>query len=184
MSDWERTTIDGVWRRSNVAIADDRGSFTELWRSTLSAPLGAAQMVQANLSRSVAGVLRGMHFHERQSDLWLLIDGEATAVVTDLRGALAGGSVRSEALPMTSGDALFIPPLVAHGFLATTDIALVYLVTNEYDGTDEQGFAWDDADAGIVWAQAPTVVSDRDRANPPLRDVIARLSQAAQRLRA
>ena len=40
---------------------------------------------------------------------------------------------------------LYIPRRVAHGFLALTDVSLMYLVSNEYDGTDELGFAWDDS---------------------------------------
>jgi dTDP-4-dehydrorhamnose 3,5-epimerase len=179
MTDWHPTSIDGVWRRTNDAIGDERGSFTELWRASRTTPLGSAAMVQANLSRSRAGVLRGMHFHERQSDLWLLLEGEAAAAVTDLRSAVRGdGTARSETVQLRAGDALYIPPLVAHGFLALTDITLVYLVSNEYDGTDERGFAWDDADAAVEWPDAPAIVSDRDRANPPLSDVIAGLRQA------
>jgi dTDP-4-dehydrorhamnose 3,5-epimerase len=177
MNDWQRASIEGVWRRSNAIHADERGSFTELWRASLTGPLGSAAMVQANLSRSRAGVLRGMHFHLHQADLWLLIEGAATAALTDLRPTLAGGAARSETVAMQPGDALYIPPLVAHGFLAETDMALVYLVTNEYDATDEHGFAWDDPDAAIRWPAAPQTVSDRDRANPPLRDVIAALAQ-------
>ena len=184
VTDWQRTAIEGVWRRANVSLADERGSFTELWRASLTAPLGSAEMVQANLSRSRAGVLRGMHFHLRQSDLWLLIDGEASAAVTDLRPAIAGGAARSAAVPMSAGDALYIPPLVAHGFLAVTDIVLMYLVSNEYDGTDEQGFAWDDPQAGIDWPGQPAIVSERDRANPSLAEVIARINQDRQISRA
>jgi dTDP-4-dehydrorhamnose 3,5-epimerase len=53
----------------------------------------------------------------------------------------------------------------------------VYLVSNEYDGSDELGFAWDDPDAAIPWPNAPAIMSERDRSNPPLRDVIAGLDR-------
>jgi dTDP-4-dehydrorhamnose 3,5-epimerase len=177
---WLATSIEGVWRRRNEENADERGSFTELWRSSQTARLGSAPMVQANLSRSRAGVLRGMHFHLRQADLWLMVEGECATAVTDLRPALRGGSAASEVLTMRAGDALFIPPRMAHGFLALTDMALVYLVSHEYDGTDEYGFAWDDPAAGIPWPSEPTTLSARDRYNPALQDVIARLAQAEQ----
>jgi dTDP-4-dehydrorhamnose 3,5-epimerase len=48
-------------------------------------------------------------------------------------------------------------------------------VTNEYDGTDELGFAWDDPDAAVAWPEREPILSDRDRANPPLADLVARL---------
>ena len=177
---WSATSIAGVFRRRNVENVDERGSFTELWRASLTAGLETSPMVQANVSRSRAGVLRGMHFHLRQADLWLLLDGECATVATDLRPALRGGSAVSEIITMQPGDGLFIPPRVAHGFLALTDMTLIYLVSHEYDGTDEYGFAWDDPAAGITWPREPTIVSARDRYNPRLQEVIARLVQAEQ----
>jgi len=70
---------------------------------------------------------------------------------------------------------------VAHGFLALEPLELVYLVTNEFDGTDELGFAWDDQLAGVPWPAVPgtpdgrPILSERDRSNPPLRELVARL---------
>ncbi len=173
---WSPTSIEGVVTRRNVAHEDPRGSFTELWRNSRTATLNESPMVQANLSRSVAGVLRGMHFHLRQVDLWLLIEGSAVAAVTDVRPAFEGGVPTSQLFEMTPGDALYIPPRVAHGFLALTDVTLIYLVSNEYDGTDEHGFAWDDPEAAIAWPSQPTVLSERDRANPSLRELITDLA--------
>ena len=136
--DWQPTAIDGVWLRHGLSVADERGSFSELWRSSTTLPLGGVRMVQANLSRSHRGVLRGMHVHLRQDDLWLVLSGHALAATADLRGSLAGAdvSVSSELIELDSGDALFVPAGVGHGFLARTDLTLVYLVTNEYDGSD------------------------------------------------
>ena len=74
-----------------------------------------------------------------------------------------------------------IPSGVAHGFLALDPLELIYLVTNEYDGTDELGFAWDDPAVGVAWptvAGTPAgrpIVSDRDATNPPLADCVVRL---------
>src|SRR5687767_15711465 len=47
---------------------------------------------------------------------------------------------------LMAGDAVLIPPGVAHGLLALQDVKLLYLVSSEYDGTDENGFAWNDVD--------------------------------------
>ena len=70
---------------------------------------------------------------------------------------------------------------MAHGFLALEPLELIYLVTNEYDGSDELGFAWDDPRAAVPWPAVPGVpdgrpiLSERDRTNPTLADLVDRL---------
>src|SRR5215217_4207447 len=128
---WTATAIEGVMRRSAPRFEDSRGAFSELWRSSWTDQLGGERFVQANLSRSRAGVLRGMHFHRRQVDLWLLVEGRAVVATTDLRrrlqtgsgGSAAGRAVENQLLTLEPGDALYIPRLVAHGFWAPVDLA-------------------------------------------------------------
>jgi len=174
-SNWVDTQIPGVLRRSTAVIADLRGSFTELWRASATDGLIASPFVQANLSRSATDVLRGMHFHRRQTDLWMLAEGRAFVAVADLRRLPDEPRPAVATFEMRPGDAVLIPEMVAHGFHALEPIALVYLVTNEYDGSDELGFAWNDPDADIPWLVEDPIVSDRDRANPPLRTAISQL---------
>jgi dTDP-4-dehydrorhamnose 3,5-epimerase len=168
-----------------TAHSDSRGAFMELWRHSwtgelaASGPVERTGMRQANLSRSRAGVIRGMHFHARQSDLWVVAEGAALAVVADLRQLEAGEKPNVETHELGVGGVLFIPEGVAHGFYARSDMALVYLVTNEYDGSDEHGFAWDDPDAAIPWPTREVTLSTRDAANPPLRDVLSSLNLSA-----
>jgi dTDP-4-dehydrorhamnose 3,5-epimerase len=168
---WSETAIPGVLRRSSAVVADRRGSFTELWRASTTEGLTAAPFVQANLSRSAAGVLRGMHFHRRQTDLWMLLEGRAFVAIADLRRSSSDARPVVITFEMSPGDAVLIPELVAHGFHAMEPIALLYLVTGEYDGSDELGFAWDDPDAAIPWPEATPILSDRDAANPPLSSI-------------
>ena len=173
---WSPTAIEGVMRRTAVPIADERGAFTELWRASLTRLLPAETFVQANLSRSRPGVLRGMHFHLRQADLWMLLEGRALAATTDVRAVMGGtsGSVRSQMIEVVPGDSLYIPRLVAHGFWALEETMLLYLVSGEYDGTDEHGFAWNDPVAAIDWPAGQPILSDRDRANPTLIEAALR----------
>ena len=176
---WTPTEIEGVLRRTTTVVGDERGAFSELWRHSLTAPLEMDPFVQSNLSRSREGVLRGMHFHRRQADLWILIEGRVLTATSDLRGLLrdGAGTPPTQLLELMPGDQLYIPRLVAHGFWALEETALVYLVSNEYDGTDEYGFAWDDPVAAIDWPRREPILSERDRQNPPLHDVIATLGQ-------
>jgi dTDP-4-dehydrorhamnose 3,5-epimerase len=165
--------IVGVEVRPLHRVADDRGSFAETYRREWLA--GAGEMVQSNLSRSKAGVLRGLHYHHRQTDYWVVIDGKAFVALLDLR---AGSPTRGERLELEMDGqdptGLVIPPGVAHGFYARTDMALQYLVDAYYGaGEDEHGIAWDDPELGIAWPDPTPVVSDRDRSNPPLAQVPA-----------
>jgi dTDP-4-dehydrorhamnose 3,5-epimerase len=58
---------------------------------------------------------------------------------------------------------------------------MLYLVTNEYDGADELGFAWDDPAVGVPWppvsgtSDGRPILSERDQSNPPLAELVARL---------
>jgi dTDP-4-dehydrorhamnose 3,5-epimerase len=178
--DWLESSIPGLLSRTLQVHADDRGSFAELWRASWTGGLDVGAFRQANLSRSQARVLRGMHFHRRQADLWVVINGRAFVVVADLRPLLEEGRSRTpvETRELAPGAALLIPSLVAHGFYAVEALDLVYLVTQEFDASDELGFAWDDPEAGIEWPDRSPILSGRDRSNPSLRKVLASLRQA------
>ena len=163
--------ISGVaWGRID-AHGDDRGAFREVWR-TSKLP---GRFVQANLSLSKAGVLRGLHYHERQLDHWVVVDGEVFVALVDLR--TAGTAIpRTVTRTLTKDGTVTIPEMVAHGFLALAPTSLLYLVTNEYDGSDEHGLAWDDPDLGVLWPRVGTadgrpILSDRDRSNPPFKEL-------------
>jgi dTDP-4-dehydrorhamnose 3,5-epimerase len=172
--DWASTDIAGVLRRRLAPHEDRRGSFSELWRSSWTAPISGDPFVQANLSKSMAGVLRGMHFHLHQADLWLVLDGRAVVALADLRGAGSEATWRppTAVLELGAGEALLIPERVAHGFYAPVELSLVYFVTQEFDGSDEHGFAWDDPLVAIAWPTTDPLISDRDRANPRLAEVV------------
>jgi len=174
---WDATPIAGAVRRRLIEHADQRGAFSELWRAGWTVSLTPRPFVQANLSRSRPGVLRGMHFHMRQADLWIILEGHATVGLVDLRDAAdePAWQPRTALLDLHRDDALYVPERVAHGFYAAEELSLLYLVTSEFDGRDEHGFAWDDRLAALSWPTQDPVLSARDRANQPLRDVVTRL---------
>lgn len=164
--------IEGAGLVDLVAHADDRGAMTELYRREWFPDV--PEMVQANQSESRAGVLRGLHFHRRQSDYWVLLEGSAFVGLFDLRaGSPTEGDSAELALDASVGlQGLLIPPGVAHGFYADTPIRLEYLVDLAFDGSDEFGVLWNDPGAGIGWPAADPVMSERDRSNPSLGEVL------------
>jgi dTDP-4-dehydrorhamnose 3,5-epimerase len=187
------SSLPGVRYGAVARHGDERGAFREVWRASAFPVLPAdetgaatgttATFVQANLSTSAAGVLRGLHLHRRQLDYWIVASGRAFAAFVDVRAMIAGSADRPtvETRELAADEWVVIPIGVAHGFLALEPLELVYLVTNEYDGSDELGFAWDDPLAAVPWPSVPSttdgrpILSGRDRSNPPLLDLVARL---------
>ena len=194
------SALPGVRYGAVARHADDRGAFRELWRASHFGVIAAAEVrtapsdakaaqepapsfVQANLSSSASGVLRGLHFHRRQLDYWVVASGHAFVALVDLRPMLQHGATAPlvETRELVADDWVVIPSGIAHGFLALGTLELLYLVTNEYDGSDELGFAWDDPVAAVPWptalefADGRPVLSARDQTNPSLADLLVRL---------
>ena len=132
---------------------DQRGRFVETYRRSWF-PDGR-EMVQGNRSEKQAGALVGLHFHLHQSDYWYLLRGRARVVLHDLRlGSRTDGATEVIDLDGDIDQGVYIPPGVAHGFAALTDILLTYLVDNYYDPADELGLAWDDPEVGADWGHS------------------------------
>jgi dTDP-4-dehydrorhamnose 3,5-epimerase len=150
--------------------ADERGSVAEVYRESW--PSSARPMVQVNLSISRSGVLRGLHFHREQSDYWVPVAGTAFVALFDLRrGSPTAGAKAELRIGDKARRALLIPPGVAHGFYAESDLRLLYFVDAYYTGEDEFGLAWDDPEVGIEWPTRDPVLSARDRSNPSFQDI-------------
>jgi dTDP-4-dehydrorhamnose 3,5-epimerase len=164
-------SIDGVVVVDLEVHSDVRGSFVEFYRGSWLPTNRSA--LQGNVSRSVGGVLRAMHFHRRQWDYWFVVSGEAFVALVDLRaGSPTERATSTLRLTGETPRGLFIPPGVAHGFLAETDLVLEYLVDRYFDGTDEWEIAWNDPALGIDWPAADPIVSERDRSGPSLAEAL------------
>jgi dTDP-4-dehydrorhamnose 3,5-epimerase len=136
---------------------DERGWFAELARATaLPKPF-----VQANLSYSRRGVIRGLHYHERgQDDLFVCLSGTVRVVVLDRDT----NEVFTEDIGDENPVALYVPGTLAHGYEALSDCLFAYLVTAEYDPADpdEHGVPWDDERVRHLWSTASPTLSARD----------------------
>ena len=165
-------------------FTDERGFFLESYnRRTFSDVTGSAPVfVQDNHSRSVRGVLRGLHYQLRQTQgkLIRVVSGEVYGVAVDVRrssprcGHWAGVEVSAE-----SQRQLWIPPGFAFGFLALSEHAdLFYKTTDFYDPDSERCIMWNDPDLDIRW---PAV---RDRECPILsvKDSTGRRFRDSERL--
>lgn len=163
----ESTTIAGVRHLNLQRFDDGRGYFMETFRRSW---LPGSDFVQGNLSSSSAGVLRGLHYHLQQEDLWLIPSGRAHVTLVDLR-ASSSTFKAIEQFELAGPHAVHIPIGVAHGFYVGEPTLMSYLVTGYYDGTDEHGVLWSDPELGIAWPVAEPILSDRDLTNPKWSDV-------------
>jgi dTDP-4-dehydrorhamnose 3,5-epimerase len=164
------TTIDDVLLVRPDVHGDERGRFIETYRRSWF-PLGR-EMVQANRSEKQAGAVVGLHYHLHQADYWYLMRGRARVVLHDLRqGSATDGATELVDLDGDVEQGIFIPPGVAHGFAAHTDLLLTYMVDSYYNDADELGLAWDDPAVGADWGVVDPVLSKRDKSNPRRTDI-------------
>lgn len=156
-------------------IPDQRGGFARSFCESEFAEAGLpARFPQSNLSyNTVAGTLRGLHFNAEpfgEAKLVRVVRGEIRDVIVDLR---ADSATRfqwfSVDLSAENGRALFVPEGFAHGFITLVDQTdVLYQVSAEYRPGAARTIAWDDPAFGIDWGREPTVMSERDRACPPV----------------
>ena len=159
--------------RTLLVHADDRGSVRETYRASwLPDPYRASWLpvppvVQLVHSRSKARVMRAMHAHKLQWDIWHFTAGQAFVQLYDHR---TGEHTAQWVGPETT---LFIPPGVSHGFYTPLGCTLMYALTREYDGTDEYGWLATSPEfpgtASWGFVGYP-IVSDRDRTAPSLKE--------------
>jgi dTDP-4-dehydrorhamnose 3,5-epimerase len=143
---------------------DARGLFFETWNERTLGELGiTAHFVQENHSRSMRGVLRGLHYQmpQAQGKLLRLLDGEIFDVVVDLRRASATfGQWHGLRLRAHTRQMLWVPPGFAHGFLTLSEAAeVVYAITDFYAPAAEHALAWDDPALAIDWPLAAAGVA-------------------------
>lgn len=163
--------IDGVYHVFPTVHRDDRGLFVETFRRQF-IPGGGREMIQSNRADRTANSLVGLHYHLHQSDYWYVPFGSARAVLHDLRaGSPTDGATEEVDMGGDDHRGLYIPPGVAHGFAALTDMTITYLVDGYYNPADELGVAWDDPDIDANWGVEDPVMSQRDRDNPRRKQI-------------
>lgn len=156
-------------------FSDERGEFCETWNKEVWRAAGIdLSFVQANQSRSVRGVLRGLHYQLApfaQAKVIRVLSGAVFDVAVDLRrSSPTFGKWLGLTITASNARQLFIPEGFAHGFLALEeDTTIAYQVSAGYRTSYDRAIRFDDPALGIAWPQLPEpyILSDKDR-NAPL----------------
>lgn len=167
--------VEGLVVMESPVLADDRGFFREWFKLPDLEGAGVSFVArQANLSRSVRGVVRGLHYSlapEGQAKVVTCVDGTLEDVIVDVRvGSPTFGAVEVVTLAGDLGRSVLLPAGVAHGFCVTSEVAtLAYLLSSPYNAQCELEINPFDAEIGVTWAlSGDPIVSDKDAAAPSL----------------
>lgn len=174
-----KTELEGVVILEPRLFKDDRGYFFESFsQREFDEKVRPVKFVQDNESKSVYGVLRGLHFQKppfAQSKLVRVIQGAVLDVAVDLRvGSPTYGKHVAVELTAENHRQLFIPRGFAHGFSVLTDeVVFQYKCDNFYAPQSEGAVAWNDPALGIDWRipEASVILSEKDKHHPLLKDL-------------
>ena len=150
---------------------DDRGFFFESFnQATFEKETNLSPtFVQENHSRSIKGVLRGLHYQlppKAQGKLVRVIHGEIFDAVVDIRkDSPTFGQWLGEVISADNKKQLWIPLGFAHGFLTLSESAeVLYKATDFYAPEFERCIAWNDTEIGIEWPlHGEPILSNKDQ---------------------
>ncbi len=168
---FNKTSIEGVYVIQPTVFGDERGYFMETYHQEEFKRAGLdLNFVQDNQSKSIKGVLRGLHFQYEnpQGKLVRVIRGEVFDVAVDIReNSNTYGKWEGVILSEANKKQFYVPEGFAHGFLVLSDEAeFTYKCTDFYDPEDEGGILWNDPDVGIIWPVEDideVILSDKDK---------------------
>lgn len=175
-----KTEIKGVVIIEPKVFVDDRGYFFESFsQHKFSSGIDEVKFVQDNESKSMYGVLRGLHFQKppfAQAKLVRVVKGCILDVAVDIRkDSPTFGKYMSIELSEENKLQLFIPQGFAHGFVVLTNDTIVQYKCDEYYHPESEGaIVWNDPQINIDWKLplSDIILSDKDRSSPLLKDLI------------
>lgn len=161
-----------------AVFGDHRGFFMEAYRRDQFTALGIPyEFVQDNHSRSVRGVIRGLHFQYEpaMAKLMRVTLGAVFLVAVDIRkGSPTLGQWFGLEVSAENRRQVWAPPGFARGFCVLSDVAeLQYKCTAHFNPAGESGIRWDDPDIGITWPEAAPILSEKDARARTLADWLA-----------
>lgn len=152
--------------------SDSRGFFIERFNEARFESFGLPKhFVQDNHSRSLPGVIRGLHFQfaPAQGKLVGVVRGQILDIFVDIRKqSPTFGKTISVELSGDRAEFIWVPAGFAHGFsvLGNEPADVIYKVDASYGPKGEGGIRFDDPTLAIDWKVSKPIVSDRDRALP------------------
>lgn len=174
-----KTKLDGVVIIEPDVFGDNRGFFMESWNKKKMAEVGLDyDFVQDNHSKStVKGTLRGIHFQKgdkAQAKLVRCVKGAVLDVAVDLRkNSPTFKQWVGVELSAENKKQLLIPRGFGHGFVTLTDdVEFLYKADNYYAPEADAGIRWNDPDIGVEWGIENPILSEKDKKNPFLKDII------------
>jgi len=156
---------------------DNRGFFLESFKKSEFETNGIyVNFIQDNLSHSIKGVLRGLHYQKHpkaQAKLVTVIRGEIFDVAVDIRkNSPTFGKWVSQILSEQNHKSLYVPEGFAHGFCVMSDEAdVLYKVNNEYSSENERGIIWNDPTLDISWPTENPILAKKDSDLPTLNEI-------------
>jgi dTDP-4-dehydrorhamnose 3,5-epimerase len=171
------TSLEGFLVIEPNCFKDDRGFFLETYQEDIYKAAGIPdKFVQDNQSRSIKGVIRGMHFqvNRPQAQIVTIMRGSVFDVGVDLRqNSPTFGRWHGIELSDTGQRQIYMAPGIAHGFCVLSDLAdLHYKVSRFYDPDDECGMIWNDPEVNIDWPSITPLIHQRDAAYQSLSQLI------------
>ena len=170
------TSLPGCLVIEPAVFGDERGVFFETWNADRFGEHGLPmKSVQSNVSSSVKGVLRGLHYQwpRPQGKLVSVLEGEVYDVAVDIRrGSPTFGRWEAVILSADNRRQLWIPEGFAHGFAVLSEHAVFsYLCTDVYVKEADAGVRWNDGDIGVDWPVSDPLLSAKDEKAPFLADI-------------
>ena len=170
------TSVADVFIIEPVVFEDQRGFFMEIYHQRKYTALGIEPVfVQDNLSHSLHGTLRGLHYqlNRAQAKLIQVIEGAIFDVAVDIRrGSPNFGQWAGVHLSDENQRQVFVPEGFAHGFCVLSETAhVLYRCTDFYDPEDKGGILWSDPALAIDWPVSEPLISEKDRQLPCLTDI-------------
>jgi dTDP-4-dehydrorhamnose 3,5-epimerase len=170
------TKLDGVYIIEPQVFSDDRGFFMETYQQRRYSEASIEQLfVQDNLSSSIRGTLRGLHYqvNHEQAKLIQVVKGTIFDVAVDIRkGSPSFGQWTGVHLSGDNKRQVFIAEGFAHGFCVLSEVAhVVYKCSDFYAPKDEGGILWSDPDLAIEWPISEPLLSAKDSLLPRLVDI-------------
>ena len=165
MFEKRETKIPGCFELQPIVRGDSRGKFIKTFHNEYFEENDLeTNFREQYYSVSMKGVLRGMHFQlppHHHSKLVFCTSGIILDVALDLRvGSPTYGNHISLEISAETGNMLYLPEGLAHGFYSVTEATVAYNVSTVYSPEYDAGVLW--SSIGMDWPDSQPEISERD----------------------